>query len=103
MRRLTLVLALLTIAAAVSAQYPKRAPTFAPDDTEGLVVSPNPRIRHAWKRKVFWKVSPEPGRGTFKLISAQTAAERAQMNATLDLLTALLKATPNGANARASG
>ena len=98
MRRLTLVLALLTIAAAVSAQYPKQAPTFAPDDTEGLVVSPNPRIRHAWKRKVFWKVSPEPGRGTFKLISAQTAAERAQMNATLDLLTALLKATPNGAN-----
>ncbi len=97
MRRASpLVLLLLTTAAAVSAQYPKQAPTFAPDDTEGLVVSPNPRIRHAWKRKVFWRVSPEPGRGTFKLIPPHTATERAQMNATLDALTALLKATPNG-------
>ena len=98
MRRVALVLLLLATVAAVSAQYPQQAPTFAPGDSEGLVVSPNPRIRYAWKRKVFWKVSPEPGRGTFTLIPVQTTAERAQMNATLDMLTALLKATPNGTN-----
>jgi hypothetical protein len=98
MRRLALVLAVLATATAAAAQYPKQAPTFAPGDTEGLVVSPNPRIRHAWKRKVFWKVSPEPGRGTFKLIPPHTAAERAQMTATLNALTALLEATPNGSN-----
>ena len=58
MRRIALVLAFLTTAAVGSAQYPKQAPTFEPGDTEGLVVSPNPRIRHAWKRKVFWEGQP---------------------------------------------
>lgn len=80
----------------LSAQRPTRPPTFAADDAEGLVVSPNPRVRHAWKRKVFWSISVQPGRGTFRLIPPQTAAERAQMTATLDALAAMLKATPTG-------
>ncbi len=42
----------------LTAQRPKQAPQFEPGDAEGLVVSPNPRVRHAWKRKVFWRVSP---------------------------------------------
>ena len=78
------------------AQRPVGPPSFEPGDTEGLVVSPNPRIRYAWKRKVFWSISMQPGRGTFRLIPAQTAAERTRMTATLDALAALLKATPTG-------
>lgn len=96
MRRLVLGLLLVTTLVPVAAQRPTGPPTFEPGDTEGLVTSPNPRIRHAWKRKVFWKTFSEPGRGTFRLIPAHTAAERARMTATLDALTALLKATPNG-------
>jgi len=98
MRRLVIALFLATSAATLVAQNPKQAPTFEPSDTEGLVTSPNPRIRHAWKRKTFWKTVSEPGRGTFRLIPPQTAAERARMTATLDALTALLKATPTGSN-----
>jgi len=96
MRRVALALLLAFGASSLSAQAPKQAPSFDPGDMEGLVVSPNPRIRYAWKRTVFWTVSPEASRGTFRLIPPQTAAERTQMNATLDALTAVLKATPNG-------
>lgn len=98
MRRVVLGLLLVITLVPVAAQRPTGPPTFEPGDTEGLVTSPNPRIRHAWKRKVFWKTSSEPGRGTFRLIPAQTAAERARMTATLDALVALMKATPNGTN-----
>jgi len=98
MRRLVLALLLLTSLLPVAAQRRTGPPAFEPGDAEGLVTSPNPRIRHAWKRKTFWKTSSEPGRGTFRVIPPQTAAERARMTATLDALTALLKATPNGSN-----
>ena len=96
MRRVVLGLLLLVTLVPASAQRRTGPPTFEPGDTEGLVVSPNPRIRHAWKRKVFWTISIQPGRGTFKLIPPQTVAERAQMTGTLEALSALLKATPNG-------
>lgn len=96
MHRVVVGLLLAITIVPVTAQRPTGPPTFEPGDTEGLVTSPNPRIRHAWKRKVFWKTFSEPGRGTFRLIPAHTAAERAQMTATLDALAALLKATPNG-------
>lgn len=96
MHRVVVGLLLAITIVPVTAQRPTGPPTFEPGDTEGLVTSPNPRIRHAWKRKVFWKTFSEPGRGTFRLIPANTAAERAQMTATLDALAALLKATPNG-------
>ena len=68
MRRVVLGLLLLVTLVPASAQRRTGPPTFEPGDTEGLVVSPNPRIRHAWKRKVFWTISIQPGRGTFKLI-----------------------------------
>ncbi|MCX6611846.1 MAG: hypothetical protein NTW74_13450 [Acidobacteria bacterium] len=80
-------------AAALEAQ----PPAFPPEDTEGLKASPNPQIRHAWKRKVFWKISynnfaaPRP-------IPAMTVAERTQATNTLNSLTALLKATNTGSN-----
>ncbi len=96
MRRVSLALLLVLGASGLWAQSPKQAPAFEPGDTEGLVVSPNPRTRYAWKRKVFWQVSPQASRGTFRLIPPHTAAERTQMNATLDAFTAVLKATPNG-------
>ena len=99
MRRIAFAVSVVVaLAVAVSAQMPTKAPTFEPGDTEGLVVSPNPRIRYAWKRKVFWKIANEPGRGTFRLIPPQTAAERTQRTATLDALASLLKSTPNGSN-----
>lgn len=91
-------LLILSGAVCLGAQAPQKPPTFEPGDTEGLVVSPNPRIRHAWKRKVFWRVSPNDSRGTFRLIPPHTAAERQQMSATLDALTAIFKATPTGSN-----
>jgi len=96
MRRVVLVLLLVGFAVVVFAQNPNPAPQFAPGDDEGLVVSPNPRVRYAWKRKVFWRISsPEPSRPS-RLIPAQTAAERVQITAALDALTAVLKATPTG-------
>jgi hypothetical protein len=82
--------------ALAAAQTPTRPPTFDPGDTEGLVVSPNPRIRHAWKRRVFWKAESQPARGARTSIPPHTAAERAQMTAALDALSAVLKATPTG-------
>lgn len=78
------------------AQRRTTAPTFEPGDTEGLVVSPNPQIRHAWKRKVFWRTSVQPPRLAARGVPAHSAAERTAMNATLDALTAQLKATPTG-------
>lgn len=95
MRRVALVL-LLVFTAIVSAQPPKQAPSFEPGDTEGLVVSPNPRIRYAWKRKVFWQISPQDPSRPSRLVPVQTAAERVQATAALDALTAILKATPTG-------
>jgi len=83
---------------AAEAQRRTGPPTFDPADTEGLVVSPNPSVRHAWKRKVFWTISMQPGRGTFRVIPAQTTAERGQMTATLDALAVLFKATPTGSS-----
>jgi hypothetical protein len=83
----------MIVASALQAQ----PPSFPPDDTEGLKSSPNPQIRHAWKRKVFWKTGysnvapPRP-------IPAMTAAERQQANNTLNSLIAILKATNTGTN-----
>lgn len=94
MRLFCLFFALLSLAA----QTRNGPPTFAPGDTEGLVVSPNPRIRHAWKRKVFWKLSPQTYTGTLGRIPRQTPAESQQLTATLNALVALLKATPTGSN-----
>lgn len=95
---LAAVLALPLVAppAPLVAQRPAGPPSFDPGDTEGLVVSPNPRIRHAWKRKVFWKTTYGSPLHLVRGVPPQTAAERAAMTATLDRLVTLLKATPNG-------
>lgn len=97
-RAILLMAALLSCQPWLAAQRRTGPPAFEPGDAEGLVVSPNPRVRHAWKRKVFWSISTQPGRGTFKLIPAQTAAERATMTSILDRMAALLKATPTGSS-----
>lgn len=97
MRRQLIAVLLACGTALVAAQYPTKAPTFEPGDTEGLVVSPNPRIRYAWKRKVFWKTESEPARGASRSVPVHTPAERARMTATLDALTATLRDTPTGA------
>lgn len=101
MRPISIALGLAVVCSLVAtlpAQRQSRPPTFEPGDTEGLVVSPNPGIRYAWKRKVFWSVSVQPGRSTFGLIPQRTPAEAAQMTATLDALASILKATPTGSN-----
>lgn len=87
--------ATLVLAAAVAAA--QGPPVFEPGDTEGLKMSPSPQIRHAWKRKVFWKVSPNSAaHNTFGKVPPHTPAERQQMARKLDELVALFKATPNG-------
>jgi hypothetical protein len=53
MHRVVVGLLLAIALVPVTAQRPTRPPTFEPGDTDGLVTSPNPRIRHAWKRRVF--------------------------------------------------
>jgi len=102
MRRLVVVLAallalpLVALSPPLAAQRPTGPPTFEPGDTEGLVVAPNPRIRHAWKRKVFWKASYDTAVNLTRGIPPHTAAERTAMIAVLDRLVAPLKATPTG-------
>jgi len=76
------------------AQSSARPPVFAPDDREGLVVSPNATIRNAWKRPVHWKstlaVVNEAG------VLPVTAAERAAIGPALEAVSAMLRATPEG-------
>lgn len=94
---LTAVVAAVGQPAQPSRENPTDPPTFAPDDTEGLVLSPNPEVRYAWKRKVFWRTeieSPILHAG----VPAATAVERAEMTRVVDAVVALLKATPTGAN-----
>ncbi len=74
---------------------PKSAPAFTPGDADGLVITPNPKIRVAWLRPVHWRadgLSAHPIDG----LPAPSASERAQMIKTLDALSAALKATPEG-------
>lgn len=77
-------------------QSPSAPPTFAPDDTEGLKSSPNLRIRHAWKRKVFWKSPVSPSSAFRGKIPPYTAAESQQMLKTLEAVQVLFQSTPTG-------
>ncbi|MCL4849550.1 MAG: hypothetical protein KJ066_23605 [Acidobacteria bacterium] len=95
---IVLTLAVLVAAGVAAGQRPTKPPTFADGDTEGLVSSPNPDIRHAWKRKVFWKVSPQDSGTPTGGVPRFTAAERTSLGATLDALTGVFKATPAGAS-----
>jgi hypothetical protein len=70
-------------------------PPFDPADPEGLVAYPNKTGRFVWKRKGTWTASPLNGRpGTGPV----TPAARQAMTATLDTLSALLRATPEGSS-----
>jgi hypothetical protein len=89
-------LAVLVLPVLLGAQAP--SVPYDPNDPDGLVVSPNGRYRHAWKRQGVWiegRLSNPFGR-PLAGIPAATAGEIQQMNATLSALAAILKATPEG-------
>jgi hypothetical protein len=85
------LLALVWLAAAQESR-----PPYDPNDPEGLVAKPNGTGRFAWKRPGHWKVSALESRGNAGRAPAATAAERQAMMATLDAMSALLRATPEG-------
>lgn len=76
--------------------WPKGAPTFPEGDTEGLVVLPNGRTRFAWKRKVFFQPGTVGVQTDHSTAAGPTAAERAAIAKTMDAISALLQATPEG-------
>jgi len=88
----------LLISLSLAAQTPSQSPPYDPNDPEGIVNHSNGWSRFAWKRKGTWTTerlnSPygRPPQG----IPAATATEVQQMTATLDALTAILRATPEG-------
>jgi hypothetical protein len=74
--------------------FPEQPP-YDPNDPEGLVAYPNKTGRYVWKRKGPWTVTPLSPRGS---AAAVTPAVRQAMNSTLDKLSALLRATPEGSS-----
>lgn len=75
------------------------APPYDPNDPEGLVIWPNKMGRYAHKRKGHWKITPlRNTRGFYGQVPAANAAEQRAMTATLDVLSALLRVTPEGGN-----
>jgi len=95
---IVLCAAVLAATGVATGQRPTRPPTFSDGDTEGLVVSPNPDIRYAWKRRVFWKISPQDAGAPTGGVTRHTAAERSVMGGTLDALTGVFKSTPTGSS-----
>lgn len=70
-------------------------PPYDPNDPEGLVEYPNKTGRYVWKRKGPWTVAPlSPRAGG----TAVAPATRQAMNSTLDKLSVLLRATPEGSS-----
>lgn len=68
-------------------------PPYDPNDPEGLVTYPNKSGRYVWKRKGAWTVAPlAPRAGE----TAVAPAARQAINSTLDKLSAMLRATPEG-------
>jgi hypothetical protein len=91
-----LICLFLWLAVSAYPQAPAGPPSFPAEDREGLKLSPNPSIRYAWKRKVFWKLSPGGPTGFYGKSPLPTPAERTAMNGTLTALAGLLQATPTG-------
>ncbi len=94
------LLGLFFIPAVLFCQIPANPPPYDPNDPEGIVAYPNGTGRYAWKRKGTWTVSQPlyAPTGTPAGLSPPTASDRAKMTATLDALSALLRATPEGSN-----
>lgn len=86
------------LAMVATGQERKGPPEFAADDPEGLLVTRNATIRHAWKRKVFWKMMSGGTPGSYGGSPLPTVAEKQQMTSTLNALVALFQATPTGTN-----
>lgn len=95
MRSWSICWVLLVVSVAL-AQAPAGPPGFPAEDKEGLKLSPNSQIRHAWKRKVFWKLSPGGDIGFYGKSPLPTPAERVAMHGTLTAMAALFQATPTG-------
>lgn len=94
-------LGLLLAPLILAGQTPSIEPPYDPNDPEGMVNHSNGWSRFAWKRKGTWTpgalTSPY---GRAAGVAAATAAEVKQMTVTLDGLTALLRATPEGGDPR---
>lgn len=75
-------------------------PPYDPNDPEGLVYHPNGRTRMAWKRQGQWigktLAAPWPAAG----IPAVAPGDLAKMAATMDAVTAILRATKEGGDPR---
>lgn len=94
------ILGLAVLSACVFAQAPLPNPPYDPNDPEGIVVYPNKTGRYAWKRKGTWTLFGPLNNPTGRTqgVPPVTAADTQRMNSTLDALSALLRATPEGAN-----
>lgn len=83
------------------ANHHRGKPPFDPNDPEGLVTNPGGLSRYAWKRAGTWTVGAltSPSSNNFpKVVPNASPAEHAQMKATLDGLTPILRATTEGAH-----
>ncbi|MBI4891494.1 MAG: hypothetical protein HY821_12780 [Acidobacteria bacterium] len=76
---------LLALLLSLAALAQTGRPPYDPNDPEGLVLWPNGQGRFAWKRAGHWKIERFPA-----------APDRQPAAATLDALSALLRATPEG-------
>jgi hypothetical protein len=92
-----LVLLLGSLTALAQTVPPPTNPPYDPNDPEGLVPYPNKSGRYVWKRQGPWTVSPLRPRPGFPAVPP--AALQA-MNQTLNQLSALLRATPEGSSLR---
>jgi hypothetical protein len=93
--RLWASVSLGALALAAQPSWPKGGPSFPEGDTEGLVMSPNPRIRYAWKRRVFFRKGAAQVHALRGSVPP-SAAEFAAVTRTMDAISALLQATPEG-------
>jgi hypothetical protein len=76
-------------------------PGYDPNDPEGIVNHANGWARFPWKRQGTWTAKPVHNPyGRYQEVPVASAADVQRMNATLDALTALLRATPEGADPR---
>lgn len=71
------------------------------NDPEGIINHPNGWARFAWKRKGTWTIPRLSNPyGRYQGVPLASAGDVQRMTATLDALTALLRATPEGADPR---
>ncbi|MBL8175481.1 MAG: hypothetical protein JNK48_12475 [Bryobacterales bacterium] len=90
-----MLLPILAFVMALAAQ----TPPYDPNDPEGIQIWPNKMGRYPWKRPGVFKVQKlYAPTGNAWRAPALTTAELQQMTATLDKLSALIKATPTASS-----